>query len=259
MFAVEAQGILREKDNACFKAAHIKDLFVNRRFQFQPGEIADYMLYFIDPCSGTTKGAKKISEFGILGACEPGLRIFALEAIPTENPLSWGDILIQNIRKSYQIPALKNAKLIVFVEGNMRTDAYTVMKLVKKHFPDAEFPGSHDDQTVGVLTLPKSKHDMQYAFQMGLAERAISISKDIVTLDSNPAGLVEKLREQLLRFSYYSNTTKEPLSVARYTYSGKGPHNDQMDDMAMTALMGYFYTRQFFSPTTKWLDMHKSL
>jgi hypothetical protein len=259
IFAVEAQGLLREKDNACFKASWLKDLFLNRRFQFQPEETVDYLMYFIDPCSGSVKGAKKISEFGILAAVEPGCRIVAAEAIPTENPTSWEDLLIENIKKCYRVPAMHNAKLIVFIEGNMRTEAYTAKKCILRHFPDAEFPGSHDKDTVGVLTLPRSKHDMQQAFQMALVAKSVCIAKDIITSDKNPKGLVDKIREQLERFSYYTSEAKDPLGVTRYTYSGKGAHSDQMDDMAMTVLMACYYSQLFLCPTSKWTDMHKSL
>lgn len=258
VFAVEAQGIFKEQDNSCFKADHIRNLFVNQRFDFQPGEVAKYLFISIDPCSGSVKTAKKISEFAWMSACEPG-RFIGADSIPTTNVESWKTKLIEHIRMCYRIPALRDAKLIVFIEGNMRTEAYTAKEEILRHFRDASFPGSHDEDTVGVLTLPSSKHAMQLAFQSGLSQRAISLYTHFVTQDPDPIGIVNKLREQLERFSYYTTQPKHPLEAPRYTFSGKGTSADQLDDLAMTALIMYYYMVQFFSPRTKWLHMHRPL
>jgi hypothetical protein len=119
-FAREAQGILKLDNNTCFNANLIRDVFVNKRFIFSPNDVQRYLFLTIDPCSGSMKDRKKISEFAIMSHVEPGLRITGFDSIPTSNPTSWMYRLVEHLRRCYQIPAFASAKLIVFIEGNMR-------------------------------------------------------------------------------------------------------------------------------------------
>jgi hypothetical protein len=110
-----------------------------------------------------------------------------------------------------------------------------------------------------VLTTNQTKHDMVTEMQMCLNSYSMWINQDLVTTDDNPKELLEKLRTQLLRFSYYTHESDNPLHASRTTFSGKGSNNQLMDDLAMTALIGASCVKRFFSPRSNWARFHRTI
>jgi hypothetical protein len=244
-FARESQGIDKQPPTACFEAHDINHVFTTKKHRLT--ETQRYIFIAIDPCAGTTKSGTAVSEFAWVTFVEPGFRIIGLESIPTRGFSSWEGRLIQHIKFCYAQPYLMNAKLVVFVESNMKGEAEQVQRVIRQHYPFSAFPNDKKDLIPGIITTNKTKHDMQLAFRAALEERVVSLPENLITTDDNPVKLLTRLQEQLMEFQKIANVGKTPLSQTQHVFSGKGLNNKKMDDLAIVVQLGHYCMRRFFT------------
>jgi hypothetical protein len=262
VFARESQGFLLEEDNRCFSGDMIKEIFLKQRFRFKEGDAQRYLFLTIDPCGGAAVKTKKHkSEFAWVSHIEGGLKIIGLESLRTTGPKEWGPILIKHIQRCLQIPALVNARLIIFVESNMKGEAEWVREIVWKEFPRAIFPCLPEGEgEVGVRTTAGSKQEMQIYFGGLLNEpNGIQIYDDLITSNAKPAALLDQMKEQMLNFRYYEKEATGPFTHAITTYSGKGASGNELDDIMMALLIAVYCQKVFFKHNTPWSRWHRRL
>ena len=252
-FARESQGFLKQPSLACFNHEHINRTFTNPRFILE-GAAEDLVFMVIDPCSGSKKPETGTSEFAWLTFIGPGFRVLGGDSIPTLNPLSWEGPLIDHLIQVMRRPEFVKARLIVFIEGNMPTEAYTAQQLILRTFPDARFPGNLGEK-VGVITTPQSKHNMSVAFQLALAKNNISFFRDFITSDEFPNRTLQKIKQQLINYTRCVKPGKDVFSDTRFTFSGKGSGNKK-DDFAIVMQLG-LYCLELLYTNPEW--MHHQL
>lgn len=194
-----------------------------------------------------------ISDFALLSHVAPGLRIVGIDLIKTINMTSWEHRLVEHVKRLKTVPELSSAKLVVFVEGNMKTEAQLVKRILQREFPATVFPGSqgNDDLHVGVLTTNQTKHDQAHGFQLALLQGAIQIARHLICTDGNPEQALNELRTQLLAFSRFAIPGKNPLQATRFKFTGKGTSMTKKDDAAIVAQMGLHCSQRFFT-TSEW-------
>jgi hypothetical protein len=253
-FAREAQGILIAPSNACFDPYLVQELFSSKGHTIDRAQ--RYLFVTIDPSGGSMKPEHSKSDFALISHVIPGCQIVGMEAIAAKNVTSWETRIVEHIKRCLDSPYMVHAKLIVIVEGNMATEATHAKRMILKHWPTAAFPGNMGPDKTGVHTTNQTKFDAQELFQIALAEDAIRLPRTLITTDPSPNKLIDKLRVQMLKYSYYAKVGKDPLGATRYTFSGKGQSMNDKDDMIQALLMAYMYSQRFFS-TTEWLHYHK--
>lgn len=195
------------------------------------------------------------SDFAVISYCPPGITVLGLEAIPAANPTYYNQRLIEHIRRQYCNPYLVNAKLVVFIEGNMGDSAFSIMNLIREYFPTAVFPGTMGPSKVGVLTTHDTKLTMCTLFQNALSKEDISISKDFVTTDPKPEEILEKARNQLIVYSRLTLPGKTPFQENRVRFSGKGEDMSDKDDLAIVFQLAAWCNHEFFT-SSRWVRYH---
>lgn len=249
-FAREAQGIIKQPSLACFQADQVHDLFTKSGFVLDCYQ--RYVFMAIDPSGGSIDPETTVSDFALITGILPGVGFIGMEAIPSVNMSSWETRLILHIRMVMSNPYLTRSKLVIFVEGNMSTEAMMIRKLIWEYFPEACFPGTLGDEKVGILTTGQTKYDQQHIFQLALAKGDIRVARDLITTDNKPGELLTKLRTQLINWSKFAVPGKTPLQATRYTFTGKGTSRKNKDDLAMVAQLLLLCIHKFFS-SPAWL------
>ncbi len=249
-YSREMQGIVQQRPSNCFSAESIAKVFDGKRYILERDE--RYLFVIIDPSPGSVKPAYG-SDFAMMTFLGPDFRIVGCEAIETRNMTSWENRIVDHLVRCYSIPEIANTKLVVFIEGNMKTEAYHAKRMIRSRFPYAVFPGTQgdDEQYVGFITTNQTKHDCVAAFQIALDNGLVKLPRSIVTTDPNPEALLLKLRAQLGKFSRFAIPGNHPLQPTRYTFTGKSSNMEDKDDLAMVALMGYKMCLTFFT-TRQW-------
>lgn len=259
VFAREAQGILLKASNACFDPDLVKHVFLNKIFKFAPGDSQRYLFLTIDPCGGSNKYIKHTSECAWVTTVEQGCRVVGAESLKVEKIHDAIPILIEHLRLCFKIPALNSARLIVFIEGNMIGEANTLKMAIQDHFPDAQFPCAKDNGKLGIITDNQVKHDMQMVLNGLLSEYAVQIFHDFVNVKGKQQEVLNKLRTQLVAYSYLEVPAKTPHEANKYTYSGKGPNNQFIDDLAVALQLCVYAMKKFFTRGSKWAMYHRRI
>ena len=254
IFAREMQGVIVQDPTNCFNHDRILEVYSGRRFDPR-SKHHPYLFITIDPCSASMKAGNMVSDFAIMSHLMPSLSILGFEAIEILEPLSWESRLIEHINRCYEIPSIKNAKLIVFVEGNMATEATNIKNCIRKHFPTSSFPGTLGAHKTGVLSTNQTKHDMQFQFSVALLNEQVSISSTFITTDPKPQTLLDKWRNQCMEYSKIAKEGKTPLEGTRYMYSGKGTSTKKKDDLAIVTQLGHYCVQRFLT-TKEWAVFH---
>jgi hypothetical protein len=253
-YARESQGIQKQPPNNCFDAHDVDFLFSGKRHVLS--ESQRYLFMTVDPCAGTTKPGSQISEFAWITHVEPGFRIVGIESIPTQDFTSWEDRMIQHLKLCFAQPYLMHAKLVVFVESNMRGESQQVKRLIRQHFPFSAFPNDHKDKVVGIISTQTTKHEMQLALRHSLMRRHVMLPESLITTDPKPTELLTKLKDQLLEYQKISSVGKTPLSQTRTVYSGKGVNNKKKDDLAIVAQLGNYCLNRFYT-SPEWMQYQR--
>lgn len=252
VYAREMQGVLKQPQTNCFNHDRIVEVYNGSRFDIME-KSHPYLFITIDPCGAS--GATTVSDFAIMSHVLPSLSIVGMEAVEVHQPLSWRKQLLEHMEKCLEIPTLRNAKIVVFVEGNMSTEAHNVKEIVRQVYPAAMFPGDLGPDKVGVLTTNRTKHNMQYHFALALLDRAVRISNRFVTTSDKPQALLEKWRNQLMQYSKVAKEGRTPLQGTRYVYSGKATSMHKKDDLAIVTQLGHLCAKRFLD-SPEWIHYH---
>ena len=251
--AREAHGILKTPKNTCFDSDAIFKLFSKERMTLTKS--VEYLFVTIDPCGGSMSPEQNLSDFAVCAHVAPGLRIIGLEAIPIQVPDDYETRLIQFIIDCMKHPMIRQAQLVVIVEGNLALEASHIRRIIHKQFPSALFIGDMGNKD-GVKTDEKSKHQMALIFDTHLRSGAISISDDFVTTDPEPTKLLEKAKTQLLNYSRLTVPAKSPFNPTRFKYSGKGKNLKDKDDLSIVLQLALYWSQRFFT-STEFLQYHR--
>jgi len=250
-FAREGLGIVKVPTMNCFDMESVHRLFDKARVPLS--RVSEYLFITIDPCGGSMKPDTSVSQLALCSHAVPGYQMVGAEGIFVAKPEDYEDRIINHIHMCRRNPFLTNARIVVFIENNLALEASHLRKLIKDHFPRAVFPNETDDVKDGLKTSKESKAAMAMMTARLLREDQLSISKDFVTTDANPAGLLEALRKQLLRYSKLTIPSKDPYGNTRISYSGKGLNMKDMDDLAIAFQMDVYLHQQFLGMNPKFL------
>jgi hypothetical protein len=255
-FAMEIQGISKMPSNACFDPDLVYQVFSSSRYKLQ--EAQRYLFCAIDPCAGSIEPEHHISDFSWMTAVSPGLKIMSSDSIEIHKLVDCQVPLLTHLNEMMKRPYLMNAKLVVFIEGNMKTEARTVRNMIREVFPLAVFPSTHPTNThaVGVLTTAQTKQDSQAYFQSLLQQQhGVQIAHDFFSLEKNPNIVLDKLRNQWIEYSKFAKAGKTPLCPTRYTFTGKITSRNRKDDLAIVTQILANCMKIFFE-NSAWFHYH---
>jgi hypothetical protein len=252
-FAKESQGILTQPSTACFDADSIHKVFSENRKSIT--QAVDYLFITIDPCGGSMKPQDNLSDFAVMAHFVPGVQIRGYEAIACRNPDDYELRLIQFISLALDHPMIRDAKLVVTVEGNLGMEASYIRRLIYSRWPTTSFIGNMG-QKDGVKADERSKHEMALVFDRALREGSVSICREFVTTDSNPAQLLQKARDQWLNYSRLTVPAKSPFMPTKFKFSGKGKNLHDKDDLSIVTQLGILWSQRFFT-TPEFISHHK--
>jgi hypothetical protein len=254
-YAVEMLGIVKQEEKNCFNHNLLHELFANRKFD--PNENQHrYLFITIDPCGGSVKPSDSSSDVALVSHCLPSMRVLGSDLMQVKNITECGPRVLEHIHMCLKLYSMRNAKLIVFIEGNMQGEAQFLMNLIMSHFPYASFPSTYNpNDKVGLITNNRVKHDMAQGFSQALMSERVSIAEPFITTDPHPQALLTKIRTQLMKYSRYAKEGKDPLQSTRYTYTGKNLSMKEKDDGAIVWQMGDYAVREFFK-RKEWVLYH---
>lgn len=98
-----------------------------KRFTFDSNEVHDKLFISIT------------SVHGIISTVGPGMRVVGFEPGHNMVEKNWLETIIDHICSCYRHRALRDAELEITIEGNMRTEAYTIRRHICEYFPFAKF------------------------------------------------------------------------------------------------------------------------
>ncbi len=228
----EQMGVLVNNGKNCFPAHLIQSFIGWPRLRLVEPVRCIFMA--VDPCTGSENKLKALSDFAVVTICEPYTTIIGLEAVDVVRKEDYVPILIKHIQKIRSMEWFENATIILDVEGNNAMEAGNVQELVRKC--GNVICLDDGDRKPGTITTQASKEEMVDLFNIVLQAENFRIFEKLVTSDPNPAGLVQKLEDQLINMERHIVAHPGVEKKAKHIISGKGERKNKKDDLALTLM-----------------------
>jgi hypothetical protein len=246
-FFREAMGYNRKKENNCFNHTMTLEIFSKPRRSLE--DVVHHVFIAIDPCAGSDNIHKQTSDYAIIAMCNPGLTIIGMEAMNAALGSSHVDNTVVNfIRKIRAHPLCNRAYIVFACEHGTGMEANRMYSMVMDSFENVIIMSSTTREHGGMKINNDVKQVMMEGLNRSINQRKISICRDFITSDPNPASLLEKLKKQLLAFERVYKEPKNRDSKASVTWNGKGPNHNQPDDLSIVLQWGVeIYTKYWTS------------
>jgi hypothetical protein len=191
------------------------------------------------------------SEFVIMSHTtdlDQKINCLGFESIAVASAADWDTRLIEHVEKCYNEPHLKNATLVVFIEANMKGEAFLARKLLVNKYPRVAFPSPIPSGMIpGFLVNQKMKHDMRVGFDTAARHKQITFPETLLTTDPDPEALMIRLRGHLIDYASVVAQDKYVFTTGPWIERAKREIDSYPKSMAFALQFGMYCTDYFLN------------
>lgn len=234
-YQLECLGKISDGDDYIFPKDLVYNMVSMPRVNIS--DVVNRIFISVDPNVGVNDPDQKTytSFFVIMSMCAPYTTFVGMEELNIVDSAGWEPVIDKHIQAIRANPFLQNATLVFDVEAGTGTTAPDVERYVQKKYVNTVFMQSEaGGRKKGTYTTATSKELGYRLTKSDLQMKNVRIAKDLITSHPNPEEMIERLQEQMLNYRRIAQTAKNAFQATKYTYSGKGENNRDMDDLATT-------------------------
>lgn len=242
-FERENLGVVSEDSRPnCFRESRVMEMMTNPRRVLEAP--VRYVYVCIDPSAGTDISENNMSDFAVVTISGPNTTILGMEGIDAVEPSDYQDRLIEHVRRIRALKFVQDATLIVDVESGTGQEAGHITTLLRQNFTNVVTMRDFKRKP-GTKTLNSTKKEMMEMTRALLNAGDVSILREFVTTDPDPAKLLKKFQDQMLEYSRFVSVGRTIHQKNTETYSGKGASKNRMDDLCVTFQRAVFARAKF--------------